>query len=54
MIRADPGNCVMPGAVGKLPVMPASEISVGHIGDLALCTMYNTVIEIECHFSCAI
>lgn len=53
-IRDDSGNGVIPGAPGKLPVMPASEISsVGHIGDLALCTRFSPVIEIECRFSCA-
>lgn len=36
---------------GCLPMMPASEVSVGHIGDFVFCSMYKTAIEIECLFS---
>lgn len=46
------GIHVMPGAPGCLPVKPASEVSVGHIGDFVLCSMHNTVIETEHLFSC--
>lgn len=54
VIREDPGNCAMLGAPGNLPVTAASEIPGGHTGGLAFCTMYTTVIETECLFSCAI
>lgn len=47
----DPGICATLGAPGCPSVMLASAVSVGHTGDSAFCTMYNTVIEIECLFS---
>lgn len=45
--REDTEICVV---LAASPVVLASDLSVGHIGDFVFCTVYNTIIEIECLF----